>query len=161
MTDITTIAQTTKALIADHFATLLGERPFGSQWGRGFTEADFGLDWREESPPDAVKMEGCRYFRLAHEAFTRAFPGASLGAVAFCDLPEDLRARVEVAEGAHGPELRIHQGIVGRLVEPFEAWLIIGDHEGHQVIFTAHPGLPLAPYRGQMDPTLPIAVKVV
>ena len=143
--NIITAAQTTKTLIPEHFATLIGERSFGSKWGRDFTEDDLALGWREQSPFDAVRQEDCRYFRLAPETFARAFPDATLGAVPLCDLSEDLRAKVEAHEGAHGPELRIDRGLVGDLSRPSDAWLIIGDHEGSQVIFTAHPGAPLVP----------------
>lgn len=151
----------TKQFLPDHFATLLGERPAGSQWGRAFTEQDFCLDWREADPGASVRQQGCRYFRLARREFVRAFPDATVAAVRYCDLLTEQRARVYRTAGAHGPELRLD---LSATAPADEAWLIVGPHQGNDVVFTVHPGPVMAPDPGhpldQLDPAAPIAVKL-
>ena len=144
--------------IGGHFDSLLGERPAGSRWGRAFIEADFALPWREAQPADAVRQPGCRYFVLDGDAFAVAFPRATLGAVPYSSLTDAQRTNVYRANGAHGVELRIDTLAPGR---PAEAWVIIGDHDGDQVIFTVHPGRVMLPCPdGQLDSTQPYAVKL-
>jgi hypothetical protein len=133
----------TRDLLPDHFASLLHERPAGSRWGRPFTEADFELPWRE------ADLDGA--------AFARAFPAATLGAVPYSRLCAADRAAVYRVDGAHGPELRIDRMAIAR---PVEAWLIVGPHDGHEVVFTAHPGPVMLPLHDRaLDPALPLAVK--
>ena len=136
----------TKEAIPDHYATLLGERKFGSKWGRDFTEADFELPWEETDPPEVTRMPGCRYFKLDGEAFASAFPDALLGATLLKNLPADLIDKVRIKEGDHGTELRIDLIDICHDIEyPTEAWLIVGEDNGRQVVFTAHPGPPMVP----------------
>jgi hypothetical protein len=134
--------EATKKLIPSHYGTLLGERKAGSQWGRPFAESDWDLPWEEATRliPDEVKIPGCRYFRL--KRLKEYFPNATAGAVPLGDFSDEALAELRVVRGSHGLELSMpnfHTGVA------LEAWLILGDHEGTEVVFTAHPGKPLAP----------------
>ncbi len=154
--------ENTQTLIPDHYATLIGERPFGSQWGRDFTEADFELPWVEAEVPAAVRQDGCRYFKLDGDAYRDAFPNATLGAVPFNTLSPNLQREVRREEGSHGPELRLYAA-ERNIPTTDEAWLIVGLENGAEVVFTAHPGpvmLPSPKDGGLLDPKLPYAVKV-
>jgi len=146
MTDIIKQAvASTKSKIPDHFKTLLGERPAGSQWGRWFTEDDFDLPWVEAEPPAGTARPDCFYFRLDEKALRAAFPGATLGAMPFKDVPADLLSSLRVEQGAHGPELRVTVAPDAPFDGVEEAWLILGDHGGDLVVFTAHPGPVMEP----------------
>jgi len=162
-------AATTKTAIPSHFATLLGERPAGSQWGRDFTDADWELPWQEQQDPGPCAVPGCRYFRLDAEAVAQAFPRATVQAIPMSELDIETQRLVEPREGAHGPELAIKRSKMPLETPqgPQEAWIILGDHEGQEVVFTAHPG-PLmmpCPKDGQVPVQLPVripfAVKIV
>jgi hypothetical protein len=138
---------TTKEILSDHYDTLLGERPAGSQWGRDFTEADFDLPWSEAEVPSALRIDGCRYFRLDPEVVKAEFHDATLGAVPFKDLPAALIGSIRIEDGAHGSELRatVPAEVFDGLADVTEAWIIVGKHDGRDVVFTAHPGPVMAP----------------
>lgn len=146
--------RTTRELIPDHYATLLGERPAGSRWGRPFTAEDFALPWRATEPPRDTRVEGCRYFVLDGQAFAEAFPEATVGAVPYGSLTAAQRAQVRLATGTHGPELRLPLGTV---LAATEAWLIVGPHDGRDVVFTVHPGPVMLPCP---DVKASVAVKI-
>lgn len=131
----------------DHRATLFGERPHGSKWGRDFTEEDWATllgAWSELTPPEEVRMGDCRYFgcRIAD-----TFPKATLGAVAFDELTPERQREVRKVDGPHGPELQIANYL--RASRVVDATLVLGPHETPHgtklVVFTIHPGDPLAP----------------
>lgn len=87
-------------------------------------------------------MPGCRYFSAT---IADLFPAATLGALAWGDLSEDEQSRVVTREGAHGPELELPVERDAARPRATIATLILGMHEGAQVVFTVHPGAPLRP----------------
>jgi len=138
----------------NHFETLLGERPAGSKWGQadqmgyfhlkedgGFQELHFEiLSWEEFTPAEGIAMKGCRYFRTDISEF---FPQAMNAACTIEELPDGTEIRV--IKGAHGWELVADMEPVSTSV----ATLIIGPHEGSDIIFTVHPGEPMK--TGKLD----------
>lgn len=132
-----------------HRATLFGERVAGSKWGRSFTQADWDAllgTWEQFTPADGASMDGCRYFQAP---IGNMFPDATLGAIPFHEVP--VPNSIRVVEGAHGPELQCPELPSGAHVLCFKwATLILGEHEGAQIVFTIHPGEPLAPWDGRM-----------
>jgi hypothetical protein len=157
MKTLTEIIAQTKKLMPDHYETLLGERKAGSQWGRPFTEDDFNLPWEEDLGTgwlplaDPARNPDCRYFRL--KPSREWFPEATVGATRIDELGDAMLSAVRVENGPHGLQL-VCAGAWGR-IETNEAWLIVGEHEGREVVFTAHPGAPLPPLNAKT------AVKVV
>lgn len=161
--------ENTRRLLPDHFSTLIGERPAGSQWGRPFAEDDFSLPWKQATLDGPEINPSCRYFRLNAWDMRRAFPAATVGAIPLTDVAAPFLEYVTKRSGAHGPELCIPARVLGHesaAVRASEAWLIVGPHEGSEVIFTAHPGPLTVPLR---DPDAsiedlvgqPIAVKMI
>lgn len=160
--------ENTKRMIPSHWDTLLGERPAGSQWGREFTEADFALAWvdKTDTLPASVKQEGCVYLNLSGAQVHEHFPAANVGAIPLNLLSEAELEKVRIRNGAHGPELVIESSDFvdsdGRY--PVEAWVIIGKHDGEDVVFTAHPGPVMKPLPAKALEdlfTAPYAVKVL
>jgi hypothetical protein len=134
-----------------HRATLFGERPAGSKWGRPFTLADWDAllgAWEQFTPTGDASKPGCRYFQAS---ISEAFPDATLGA-----LPYHEARNVSVAEGAHGPELHCVVPSGTHALRFKYATLILGEHEGREIVFTIHPGEPMAPWDGRMDGDTPI-----
>jgi hypothetical protein len=156
-----TIRETLSAALAAtpeaHAATLFGERPAGSKWGREFTREGWEQllpRWKRHEPPAQVRQEGCQYFRAP---VGDLFPRATLGAVPWSLVEKlDLYGRVEEAHGPHGAELQMRRSCVGDVLplsgRASYATLIVGEHEGAQVVFTIHPGEPLSPYSGDHRP---------
>ncbi len=136
----------TQRLIPDHFKTLLGERPSGSQWGdAGMTENVLrSLYWVEVMASDlgSAAQPRCRYF-MAN--IGEQFPNATAGATSIDQLFDDQLEHVRLVKGPHGLGLVLPGGdFVGTDLVAM-AYLIVGDHEGHPVVFTVHPGKPLVP----------------
>lgn len=159
MTTRQTLSAALAATPETHAATLFGERPAGSKWGRPFTQEDWEAllkRWKRYEPPTAVAQEGCQYFRAP---VGDLFPQASLGAVPWATVERlDLYGHVEQAQGPHGPELQMSRSCVWDVLplsgRATVATLIVGEHEGAQVVFTLHPGEPLSPFNGEQRPCL-------
>ena len=121
-----------------HFASLLGERKAGSKWGGMWTEDDFyNRSWCEFEPAVGVKMSGCHYYKCD---ILQSFPNATVGAIPLDDANRQGML-VKVAQGTHGAELQSESILE---VKTDEATMIVGDEGGKQVIYTIHPGQPLA-----------------
>lgn len=142
---VNSVLDATKSTMPGHFETLLGERPRGSKWGGEMTEEILRrLPWVEDTPHESVAMSGCRYF----QCWTKhLFPNATVGAVPLKWLA-GVRCDVAVVEGAHGKELITDARLD---VEAHTATLIVGTHEGKEVVFTVHPGDPLLPVPADFD----------
>ena len=132
MQDLKSVVENT-ALVegGSHLQTLLGQRTSGSQWAPEFichSAGDLLKMW--ETAELISQQGGCSYYRLQ---------GASFGTIGYttsaCLNGDDI---VVVAEGSHGPELRL----MGRGSEQAtdEAHLIVGPEGGKDVIYTAYPG---------------------
>lgn len=91
-------------------------------------------DWIEAEHPDV--MPGCKAFK------TTDIKGGHFGLLKIADLPEDAEITAFDPKGT-GKVSMVVSGQSGPLVA--ETWLIIGDEEGHDVVFTFHPGEPVRP----------------
>ena len=131
-----------------HRYTLLGERKAGSKWGRDFTLDDWRVlepQWRIDTFVSRdVQQPGCTYLTVLPTSAEGGplFPRATLGAWPWLSLTELEQASVEEVQGAHGPELQLktHADIPAIV-----ATLILGMHEGVEIVFTIHPGPALRP----------------
>lgn len=140
---VNTALDTTKEKMSDHFNSLLGERPAGSKWGGEMTEEILrDLRWEETFPAQEVCFGTARYY---YAVIDKVFPAAVDAAAPLKDIPTDV---IRVQEGAHGKEL-VADGIDP--VPTMIATLIVGEHQGSWVVFTAHPGHPLAPLPKDFD----------
>lgn len=96
-------------------------------------------DW-QEFDPGAARFGTCRYFKAPIVGY--------LGIVPLSMLDGQDGYELQVAE-AHGgaiagmAELQVRSAFGPEQV--LESTLIIGEHEGQTVVFTFHPGLPIAP----------------
>ncbi|MEE8615536.1 MAG: hypothetical protein V3T11_10040 [Roseateles sp.] len=141
-----------------HRDSLFGERAAGSRWGRAFTENDWETLlplWQKFDPVEAARMAGCAYYEANIEAL---FPGATNGALPWGVLHASQQKHVREVDGAHGKELQLSAEHLSHSAASM-ATLIVGPDEGKQVVYTMHPGLPLAPYDGESR-TFATAVKL-
>lgn len=144
-----------------HRETLLGERKAGSKWGRDFTIDDWRLlepQWRLDTfISEDVGQPGCTYLTANPTSSEGGplFPLATLGAWPWASLTPLEQAAVEEVPGTHGPELQLK---AGDSVPAVVATLILGVHEGTEIVFTIHPGPALKPGVERAGHT---AVKVV
>ena len=131
-----------------HRETLLGERKAGSKWGRDFTLDDWRVlepQWRIDTFISRdVKQPGSTYLTCLPTSAEGGpmFPKATLGAWPWLSLTELEQKCVEEVKGPHGPELQLEsQARIPAIV----ATLILGLHEGVEIVFTLHPGPALRP----------------
>lgn len=97
-------------------------------------EALKAANWVEAEHPDVIP--GCKAYK------TTDIKGGHFGLLKIADLPEDTAIYACDPKGT-GKVSMIVSGIQGPSVD--ETWLIIGDEEGHDVVFTFHPGEPVRP----------------
>ena len=158
--NLETILQALENTPGDHLETLFGERKAGSKWGREFNLLDLKAmrwyDHTQEVPQNAV-VPNCTYY----QALIPPEWGSCLGAVGYGYLYEREQAHVVEVTGLHGVELQISMQDVGwtNLSLTSIATLITGPHDNGEVVYTIHPGHPLAPYKGVREEET--AVKVV
>lgn len=91
-------------------------------------------DWSETMHPDV--MPGCKAYK------TTDIKGGRLGLVKIEDLPENVEIIASDPKGTGKVSMTVH-GELGPAAE--ETWLITGDEEGHEIVFTFHPGEPVRP----------------
>ncbi len=89
--------------------------------------------------------DGCTAY-----GFVSIAAGGKLGAIPLKDAvgwSADIKIRQGV--GKHGPELYLDVPAKDAYMpETTHFTVILGDHEGQQVVFTWHPGDPLPPFDG-------------
>ncbi len=131
---------------AGHDRTLVGQRKHGSQWGQvvplQLEDYLFPL-W--EVVPNTDLLPGtfhpsCLYFRTTDPTF---LDDAVECVSALNALPEQLKVRVHVANGDHGPQFVLPADVVLPKKPAEEAWLILGpvsDEDKRLMIWTAYPG---------------------
>jgi hypothetical protein len=141
---------TTRRVLPAYLVQMIAQRADGPDAcgsyypGRGPMDLDAALSeatWRPYAHPDV--MSGC-------DAFRAELPGV-VGVVAAAALPSD--ARIVLAD----PKAT---GNVEATVAPPVGWdpptaeftvLIVGEDDGHRVVFTFHPGAPIAPSHLRFD----------
>lgn len=120
-----------------HALTLLGLRKTGSTTEIGLQ--DIPGDTPIQPYHSATVKPGCRAFHFKAEM------GARIGAVRM-DEALDLNVELRVREGVHGPEVFCE--LPGEGLETHDIVVILGPSDGTEVVYTWHPGFPLAPFGG-------------
>ena len=134
-------------------------RQVGSRFAARQTEATliaFAAFAKEFTPPDGVGVEGCHYYKLPIDGLVRM--------VALADIPQDWRVLLTdpkrtVGTNGGGVSAEITDaimvcanpeiGLVSRT-----STLIIGPDNGAEVVYTVHPGEPIARPAAANDPKL-------
>lgn len=135
--------------VGNHFNTLLGERKAGSKWNGDMTEDKLmSLEWNDNTGAmdPMCMMLGCHYY-VAHT--NDLFPGATVGAISLYDA-RMMGLEIKYVVGTHGPELQAKSAWADIYPTKISS-MIVGEEAGKQVIFTVHPGLPLAPLIKDFD----------
>ena len=139
---INTIIDTTKKFFGEYFERTCAQRLAG---GAGSIFEDINsiekmekslrtANWSEATHQDV--MPGCKAYK------TTSIKGGRLGLVKIEDLPENVRIIASDPKGTGKVSMTVHDKL-GPIVE--ETWLITGIEEGHEIIFTFHPGEPVRP----------------
>lgn len=135
--------KTTRRALPEHWEGLLAQRSVGSKKGAGSVYAALPEDilemllrseWEEASHPDV--MPGC-------SAYTAELSGMT-GVVSLADLPDDAELELRDGHSTGKVELVVVGYPPERRTVP-QTWLIIGQEEGEDVVFTFHPGEPVRP----------------
>ena len=90
--------------------------------------------WEKATHPDVIP--GCTAYK------TTDIKSGRFGLIAIADLPDDAEITASDPKNTGRVSMTV-SGIKGAEVK--ETWLIIGDEDSHQVIFTFHPGEPVRP----------------
>jgi hypothetical protein len=90
-------------------------------------------------------LEGCRAF------IAKKLPGR-MGIRAICDLPADVRITLADPKDTGFVEATIDDPRFNSMGDEVDFTVLIvgnlvGDHDGHKVVFTFHPGPPIQPSR--------------
>ncbi len=86
-------------------------------------------NWTVAEQPDAMK--GCTAYT------TRDIKGGHFGLLKIAELPDDTMITASDPKGTGKVSMVVSDG-KGPEVE--DTWLIVGNEEGHDVVFTFHPG---------------------
>jgi len=140
---------TTKNCLPDYWANCLAQRAELSGKAAGSVYLGVSPSELEEM---LLKAEWKPYFhpaiRESAAGFKAAIPGR-LGVVRLADLPLDAMVTLDDRKNT-GKVSAVVKGILGPEVD-FTV-LIIGLHEGEEVVFTFHPGDPVRPSQVQTEP---------
>jgi len=151
MTNLKELFQHTRNLNPSQAESLLGERKFGSKWGRDFTEEDFDLNWVEQpkfEDSTGMFLPQCRYFALLKKDVQLAFPNCTQRVEV---LPAMNIADVQVQVSEHVDQVRKHELVSNKVTERQceVGWCIVGPAEdkdgnpipdGGEMIWTSFPG---------------------
>ena len=132
----------TKKVLADYFVSTCKQRLAGGAGSvyegiASVEEMEAALrsaDWEQTEHPDV--MPGCVAYR------TQSISGGHYGLIRIADLPDDAVLTAADPKGTGTVSMTV-VGTVGP--ETPETWLIVGNEDGHDVVFTFHPGEPVRP----------------
>jgi len=133
----------TRHTLPEHWAGLLLSRSAKTRKGVGSTyDADIssieemllGASWEEIS--HGAVMPGCT-------AFVAALPGMA-GVVRLADLPPEAKLSLEDSHSTGKVECVV-RGLALERWEVPQTWLIVGQEDGVEVVYTFHPGEPVRP----------------
>ena len=141
--------------LAAHAETLLGPRTRGSTTKLGLESLN------RDKPISEVSHESVEAPCVAYRFHDRSL-GGEMGAVSLCRALVASEG-VVVRQGEHGPELVAVEPRVQLLQLRYEGyvWVVVGECEGEQAVFTWHPGEPLKPYSPDGPLTARTGVKLV
>lgn len=130
----------TKRIVPDYWnATLAGRLNGGAgssydqfETAEALEQALKDANWQEITHPDV--MVGCRVFKAN-------IPGR-FGLVEIDNLPDDTVLVADDRKGT-GHISIVATGTKGQIVE--DTYLIVGEEQGENVVFTFHPGEPVRP----------------
>jgi len=134
----------TRNLNKKHFDTLIGERPFGSQWGKEMSKEDFeNMDWEQVPSTGKGMLPFCMYFKASppSTATQNCEPSTTVA-------PEDIQRQV----GAHGIEL-VSDKVKARACT--EAWLIVGPAEDENGVAVEEQFMVWTAFPGELMPPMP------
>ena len=97
-------------------------------------EALYAAHWKKAEHPDVIP--GCQAYK------TKDIKGGHLGLLKIAELPDDATITASDPKGTGKVSMTV-TGEKGSEVE--ETWLIVGDEDGHDVVYTFHPGEPVRP----------------
>lgn len=91
-------------------------------------------------------MFGCTAYK------TKDIPGGHYGIIAIDNLPENVDIIASEPNKKTGMiTMMVSSEQVPKGPATDETWLIVGDEEGHDVVFTFHPGEPVSPSQLKVD----------
>lgn len=133
----------TRNAFREHWEALLKQRSrlSESRAGSGYDATEQEIEsllgraeWREATHPDV--FPGC-------SAFVADIPGY-VGVVKIADLPPD--AELELRDGHKTGKVEcLVRGVPAESRRVSRSWLILGQENGMEVVFTFHPGEPVRP----------------
>lgn len=91
-------------------------------------------DWVPATHPDV--MPGCTAFK------TTSIKSGRYGLVEIDSLPDDVSLVASDPKGTGCVSMTV-KGTRGEKTD--ETWIILGNEDGHEVVFTFHPGKPVRP----------------
>ena len=97
-------------------------------------DALYSAYWKKAEHPDV--MPGCQAY------VTKDIKGGHLGLLKIADLPDGAVITASDPKGTGKVSMTV-TGEKGPEVE--ETWLIVGNEDGHNVVYTFHPGEPVRP----------------
>ena len=153
--DFEKLLEETNSLLGEEYVNSFLQREAGSRW-KVSPQEFISLPWVEEQVSPPILMEGCRYFRAELPDITAEIGLLEIEHEPEFMLQENLLDKVHLYEGDHGLELYY----LGGLRKANEAWCIVGNHQGKEVIFTAHPGAPKASIKSLPSMTRDELIKV-
>ena len=139
---------TTKEYFGDYFQKTCAQRIYNGK-GSVFTgitniqdmeNALRAAKWVAAEHKDVA--EGCKAFK------TTDIPGGNFGLAEIESLPDDVVIMAQDPKGT-GMISMVACGEANRPVD--ETWLIIGEEEGKEIVFTFHPGEPIPPSRTSVE----------
>lgn len=130
--------ENTKKIIPEYWNNTVAQRSATNGAGSVYNaspeeieKAIYNADWKETSHPSV--MEGCRVFK------------ANIGLKGYFGLIEVQKNQTYITDDRKGTG-KISLTIKGqRGKQTNETYLIIGEEQGIQVVFTFHPGEPIQP----------------
>ena len=132
----------TQRYLSDYFKNTCKQRlanGVGSVYD-GIEEVDdmeralYGAHWKKAEHPDVIP--GCQAY------VTKDIKGGHLGLLEIANLPDDATIIASDPKGTGKVSMTI-TGEKGLEVE--ETWLIVGEEDGRDVVYTFHPGEPVRP----------------
>lgn len=152
---IARMQESSNAELQQHAATLVGPRTRGSTTTHGLDALprDRRLEDVTLRLTDKVRIPGCRYYRCEAGELNPCL-GAIAYNVALELFPPD---KIKQRDGAHGPELYLDLDALLENLRVTDICIILGPPGEYEdfddgVIYTWHPGSPLACFKAGEEP---------
>lgn len=141
----------------DYTRALFGQRRTGSQYGTWIPRTAFDFTdprnefklVRPEELPAGAGHDGCIYFRSKAAHIIR---GAIEQVAGLNELPDDVKVKVRMEKGPHGPQLVTDEHLPIRSAD--ECWLVLGpvsDTDRRLMVYTVIPGRLVRGFNPEVD----------